>query len=118
MNTDIDYYQALFSLLSRFFSLYFYVRHAMLVMLLNSGETIHRCIAISRTAIRVSIHLVPYRYFERFYSDSGFCVRYIQLSCLQKNARSLKIQIEEEEGLYYPFSENKGADTFSKRLDS
>ena len=28
----------------------------------------------------------------------------------QKNARCLKFWIYEEEGLYYPFSENKGAD--------
>ena len=28
----------------------------------------------------------------------------------QKQARSLKFQIKEEEGLYYPCSENKGAD--------
>ena len=57
----------------------------MIVMLLNGGETIHRCIAICRKAICVSIHVVPYRYFERFYSDSGFCVRYIHLSCLQND---------------------------------
>ena len=29
---------------------------------------------------------------------------------LQKVARGLKFQIKEEEGLYYPCSENKGAD--------
>ena len=45
----------------------------------------HRCIAICRTAIHVSIHVVPYRYVERFYSDSGFCVRYIRLSGLQND---------------------------------
>ena len=47
----------------------------------------HRCIAICRTAIHVSIHVVPYRYVERFYSDSdsGFCVRYIRLSRLQND---------------------------------
>ena len=28
----------------------------------------------------------------------------------QKIARSLKLQMKEEEGLYYPCSENKGAD--------
>ena len=28
----------------------------------------------------------------------------------QKIARSLKFRLNEEEGLYYPFSENKGAD--------
>ena len=28
----------------------------------------------------------------------------------QKTARSLKFRLNEEEGLYYPFSENKGAD--------
>ena len=28
----------------------------------------------------------------------------------QKQARSLKFQIKEEEGLYFPCSENKGAD--------
>ena len=43
----------------------------------------HRCIAICRTAIHVSIHVVPYRYVERFYS--GFCVRYIRLSRLQND---------------------------------
>ena len=53
----------------------------------SSGETMHRCIAICRTAIHVSIHVVPYRYVERFYSDSdsGFCVRYIHLSRLQND---------------------------------
>ena len=47
----------------------------------------HRCIAICRTAIHVSIHVVPYRYVERFYSDSdsGFCVHYIRLSGLQND---------------------------------
>ena len=30
----------------------------------------------------------------------------------QKQARSLKFRISEEEGLYYPCSENKGADQF------
>ena len=29
---------------------------------------------------------------------------------LQKIARGLKIRIEKVEGLYYPYSENKGAD--------
>ena len=31
---------------------------------------------------------------------------------LQKQARRLKFWIEEEEGLYYPCSKNKGADQF------
>ena len=37
--------------------------------------------------IHVSIHVVPYRYVERFYSDSdsGFCVSYIHLSRLQND---------------------------------
>ena len=31
-------------------------------------------------------------------------------ACTKKIARSLKFRMEEEEGLYYPCSENKGAD--------
>ena len=31
----------------------------------------------------------------------------------QKMARGLKFQIQVEEGLYYPYSENKGADQLS-----
>ena len=44
--------------------------------------------------------------------SSGFLTRYDtnQPVQSQKIARSLKIQIQEEEGLYYPRSENKGAD--------
>ena len=32
--------------------------------------------------------------------------------CTQKMARGLKFRIKEVEELYYPFSENKGADQF------
>ena len=42
------------------------------------------------------------RFFNR--SDTNRAVQ------PQKTARSLKFQIQEGEGLYYPFSENKGTD--------
>ena len=35
--------------------------------------------------LHVSIHMMEYRYDERFYSDSLICVRYILLSGLQSD---------------------------------